>query len=207
MGYKQALLTGEGMRRLGLQISAAYTSPSLRSVQTCAAILEGLGQEELAIRVEPGQYDFWGSDRNEPVFLSTEELVKAGVKIDLNYEPFMTVEELFSYKQETLTECYERVDRVTRNALNNTTGSILIVGHMSSIGMCTCMLEERQPIGDKDVPRFIGLMSYCGAAITRQNEDGSWALVDPQPLLPLTHSGNNTFDPIGLYTVIEQNGS
>jgi len=206
IGYKQALLTGEGMRRSGVVISAAYTSPSLRCVHTCAAILKGLGQDDLAMRVEPGQGDYWGSISSErsPVFLTNEELIKIGMKIEATYKPAMTFEEFYSCRQETLQDCYERVDRITRCALDDTTGgTVLVVGHMSSLDMCTCLLEGRRPAQDDDISEIVKFATYCCALVSRKMDDGKWKMVDPQPFLPLTHSNNSTFDAAALKQIGE----
>jgi len=88
MGLYQARLTGEGLREQGIEFSHVYSSPSLRSIQTCQAILEGMGADpSLKINVEHGLFEWLAWCRgNMPQFMSLEELEQFGIRVNYNYE-------------------------------------------------------------------------------------------------------------------------
>lgn len=95
VGSLQANLVGEAMRENNVVINHVYCSPSLRCIQTCHSILEGLGSLELPIHVEPGLFEWlaWYQDAM-PDWMTEKELAEAGYNVQLSYKPYISAEEL-----------------------------------------------------------------------------------------------------------------
>jgi len=88
MGLYQARLTGEGLKEQGIEFSHVYSSPSLRSIQTCQAILEGMDADpSIKINIEHGLFEWLAWCRgNIPQFMSLKELEEFGIRVNHNYE-------------------------------------------------------------------------------------------------------------------------
>eukprot|EP00731_Ephydatia_muelleri_P012280 Em0006g1174a len=70
MGVYQAKLTGEGMREQGIRLSHVFCSPALRCVQTADAILKGLQETSVKIKIENGLFEWlaWFQGSFPPAF-------------------------------------------------------------------------------------------------------------------------------------------
>lgn len=88
MGLYQARLTGEGLKEQGIEFSHVYSSPSLRSIQTCQAILEGMDADpSIKINIEHGLFEWLAWCRgNIPQFMSLKELEQFGISVNHDYE-------------------------------------------------------------------------------------------------------------------------
>uniref|UniRef100_A0A1Q3FNG0 Ecdysteroid-phosphate phosphatase n=1 Tax=Culex tarsalis TaxID=7177 RepID=A0A1Q3FNG0_CULTA len=196
MGRYQARLTGEAMKDAGVRIDHVYSSPSFRCIQTTTSILEGLGlKESRPINVEPGLFEWmaWYQD-GLPEWMSKEELTAAEYNIAMEYEPLSKAEDLKGQQQEGLEEFYQRNSDVTEHLIKNTTGSILIVGHATTLDTCTRHIVGEKLRSTNDMSRIMQKVPYCSMAVI-ESADGltGWRLVEP-PCDPITHTNNNRFD-------------
>lgn len=194
IGVFQATLLGQSLSDSNTTLEHVYCSPSFRCIQTCDAVLRALGKKnELKIKVEPGLFEWlvWYPEAL-PNWLTREELVAAGYNIDLEYEPFVSQNDL-SEAQETCEEFYLRSGFVTQSALSaNTTGNILFVAHAATLDVCSRELIGNTPRSSSEMGKLLQKVPYCSLATFSKNND-KWEFVEP-PSLPITHSNNQRFD-------------
>ncbi|XP_047105086.1 LOW QUALITY PROTEIN: protein UBASH3A homolog [Schistocerca piceifrons] len=197
VGELQAKLVGEALRGSGVQMKHAFSSPSLRCVQTCAGVLRGLGQEDkLPIAIEPGLFEWlaWYPD-SLPDWMTIEELQAAGFNICANYKPLIRVEELHD-RQESVEQFYMRSFYVAQSIVKSTAdvgGNVLLVGHAATLDVCSRQLTGCAPRNRADMTRLIQKIPYCSTATVREVSSGKWELDEP-PIPPVTHSNNMRFD-------------
>lgn len=88
LGIYQARLTGEGLREQEISFTHVFSSPSLRCIQTCQAILDGLGADQsLKINIEHGLFEWLAWCRgNVPQFMTLQELEQFGLRVNHYYE-------------------------------------------------------------------------------------------------------------------------
>ncbi|XP_049959928.1 protein UBASH3A homolog isoform X1 [Schistocerca serialis cubense] len=197
VGELQAKLVGEALRGSGVQMKHAFSSPSLRCVQTCAGVLRGLGQEDkLPIAIEPGLFEWlaWYPD-SLPDWMTIEELQAAGFNICANYKPLIRVEELHD-RQESVEQFYMRSFYVAQSIVKSTAdvgGNVLLVGHAATLDVCSRQLTGCAPRNRADMTRLIQKIPYCSTATVCEVSSGKWELDEP-PIPPVTHSNNMRFD-------------
>lgn len=189
VGEVQASLVDAAMKSSSIKIDVAFASPSLRCVQTLAHILKGL-ESDVPIKVEPDFIEWLAWYPNGiPVWMTSEELLKAGFNVDANYDPIVKTKEL--PLKENSVQYYERSYELIKKVIENTDGNILIVAHAASLAACT-----RQLTGDKippaaEVTKLVQRVPYLACLTARQSLHG-WQL-HPPPFPPITHS-NSRFD-------------
>jgi len=88
MGLFQAKLTGEGLKEQEISFTHVFSSPSLRCIQTCQAILDGMAAEHtLKINIEHGLFEWLAWCRgNIPQFMTLKELEQYGLRVNHQYE-------------------------------------------------------------------------------------------------------------------------
>lgn len=196
IGVYQATLVGEGLKEAATEIHHVYCSPALRCVQTCDAVLRGMGvQGELKIKIEPGLFEWlaWYPD-HPPDWMTPEELITEGYNIDLDYIPFIDKNEII----ETMESCeqfYLRSHFITQSVLaTQTAGNVLFVGHTATLEVCSRELLGRKPRSlGSEMTEIIRKVPYCALLTLAQNGD-KWEIVEG-PCPPVTHSNNQRFDP------------
>ncbi len=220
IGATQARLTGEALRSAGVEIAHAYSSPSLRCVQTAHHILAGLGLERrVRIHLEPGLFEWlaWyaagdgsgSSGGGMPEWMTAAELTAAGYNVESRYKPYISAEELrddCAAARESCSEFYTRNYFVAQCVLQSREavgGDVLLVAHAASLDTCTRQLTGESPRPAQELLQIVRRIPYCGLAVAEEADVGStgatskrrssWRLVDP-PVPPLTHSGNSRFD-------------
>lgn len=191
IGIHQATLVGEALKEKNTTIDYVYCSPSFRSIQTCASVLKGLGQQDLKICIEPALFEWlgWYVD-SLPDWLTVEELEAFGFNIDKEYTPLYSAEQLES--TEDIKQLYNRNTEIAKTALErHKTGNILFVGHACTLEVCSRELLGEAPRNIQELSKIISKIPYCGLAVLEEID--GWQLTDP-PCPPLTHTNNNRFD-------------
>ena len=201
-GTLQAKILGEGMKSAGVNISYAYSSPSLRCVETCHHILEGFGlQKQCKINIEPGLFEWLAWYQNAmPDWMTTEELIQAGYNIETKYKPYISAEELQD-TQESTDQYYTRNFFVTQCILQATEehgGNILLCGHAATLDVCTRQITGGSPRKMSDMMSIVRKIPYCSVAVLEgeiQDESNkmNWRIIQP-PVPPLTHSNNSRYE-------------
>ncbi|CAG0914404.1 unnamed protein product, partial [Notodromas monacha] len=186
VGLLQALSVGEAMREANVSVHHVYCSPAYRCIQTCDAILRGMGyRDAVQINVEPGLFEwlYWHEDCMPDCF-TADELKNLGYNINLCYKPYVTTNELAGQK-ETCEEFYNRNFYITQSAANVTAsqgkltilfilslmssgGNILIVAHAASLDSCLRQLTGLAPRGPQDVSRIVHSIPYCAMSVVKE---------------------------------------
>ncbi|XP_059474408.1 ecdysteroid-phosphate phosphatase [Neocloeon triangulifer] len=196
VGELQAALVGEAMKEANVEIHHVFCSPSLRCIQTCTGILDGLGKTSLKINVEPGLFEWLGwYPETMPEWLTYKELTEAGFRINPNYKPIVSFEEL-SENRESCEQFYIRSFYLTQNVIKNTAdmgGNVLLVGHAATLDTCTRQILGGSPLTSQEMRGLIQKIPYCSTALLEQEDDNQWRLKDT-PFPPVTHSSNIRFD-------------
>lgn len=195
IGLYQATLTGEAMKKSGIVFSHVFCSPSLRCIETCAAILKASGNYHTLINVEPGLFEWlaWYHD-GMPKWMTLQEMKSFGFNICMDYKPVITVEELQG-KLEPSEQYYMRSLCTTETILKKSapTGkTILLVGHAATLDTCTRQLIGNPPRNGQDLQSLVYHIPYCSVAMAEE-QDGKWKLAEP-PFPSLMHSNNARFD-------------
>lgn len=195
VGILQATLLGETLKESRTKIHSVYCSPSLRCIQTCDAVLRGLGiANEMQINIEPGLFEWlvWYPE-SIPDWMTSEELIKAGFNICRDYKPFVNVSELTDCR-ESCEEFYNRSTLVTRGALKqSTSGNIFLVGHAATLEVCTRDILGEKPRPPQELTKLIQKVPYCSLLAVSNTRLDKWEIVEP-PCQPMTHSNNQRFD-------------
>ncbi|CAL7940728.1 unnamed protein product [Xylocopa violacea] len=190
VGEVQASLVGEAMKSSSIKIDVAFTSPSLRCIQTLTHILKGLDLN-IPMKIEPGLIEWLAWYPNGvPVWMTSEELIKAGFNIDKNYDPVIKAKEL--PLKENAAQYYERSYELIKRIIENTVGNILIVAHAASLAACTRQLTGGRIPPASEVTRLAQRVPYLACLTAREGLDG-WQL-HPPPFPPITHTSNTRFD-------------
>ncbi|XP_003699375.1 ecdysteroid phosphate phosphatase [Megachile rotundata] len=190
VGEVQAGLVGEAMKSSSIKIDVAFTSPSLRCIQTLAHILKGLDLN-IPMKIEPGLIEWLAWYPNGvPVWMTSEELIKAGFNIDKTYDPIIKTKEL--PLKENAAQYYERSYELIKQIIENTVGNILIVAHAASLAACTRQLTGGGIPPASEVTKLAQKVPYLACLTAREGMDG-WQLYPP-PFPPITHTSNTRFD-------------
>ncbi|XP_031849918.1 ecdysteroid phosphate phosphatase isoform X2 [Nomia melanderi] len=190
VGEVQAGLVGEAMKSSSIKIDVAFTSPSLRCIQTLAHILKGF-DSNIPMKIEPGLIEWLAWYPNGvPVWMTSEELMKAGFNIDKSYDPVIKAKEL--PLKENAAQYYERSYELIKRIIESTVGNILIVAHAASLAACTRQLTGGRVPSAAEVTRLVQRVPYLACLTAREGLDG-WQL-HPPPFPPITHTSNTRFD-------------
>lgn len=190
LGEMQASIVGEAMKSSNVKIDVAFTSPSLRCIQTLSKILKAQGSN-IQMKIEPGFIEWLAWYPNGlPEWMSIDDLIKSGFNIDKNYNPI--IKKINLPDKESATQYYERSYELVKNIIDNTDGNILIVAHAASLGACTRQLSGGNIPSPTEVTRLVQRVPYLACLTARQDLDG-WKL-NPPPFPPITHSSNSRFD-------------
>lgn len=184
-----------GLRDSGTSLQHVYCSPALRCIQTCDAVLKGMGkQKELKIKIEPGLFEwlFWYPDQL-PDWMSPDELAAEGYNIDLTYQPFVERSELLE-SGESCEQFYLRSHFVTQSVLSTQiTGNVLFMGHTATLEVCSRELTGKKPrTTGTEMIDVIRKIPYCALLTIAQNDE-KWEVVE-SPCPPVTHTNNQRFD-------------
>lgn len=191
VGMFQAQLIGEALANEA--IDYVFCSPSFRCVQTCDAFLRGCKkQNKLQIKIEPGLFEHfqWYND-DLPVWLTPQELVKAGFNIDTNYKSLKDEKHLKDAHESYEDFCARNAD-ITKTILNSYSRNIIFFGHCATLEVCSWELVGKKPKPESELRTFLADVTYC-AIIELQGSGGIWKTM-PSPCPPVTHGGNKTLN-------------
>lgn len=195
VGVFQATQVGEGLKSKNMDIAYAYSSPALRSIQTCDGFLRGCNKRDsVKIRIEPCLFEWtqWYQS-NIPGFMTNEELIAAGYNIDDTYEPIVKESDLIQL-DESCEKYYQRNSFLAKSILSaHPTGNIILVGHSSTLDVCSRELLGKKPRTASEMTKIIQKIPYCGLIQLGQGDDEKWEILE-LPFPPITHSNNNRFD-------------
>ena len=98
------------------------------------AVMKGMMQSKLKMRVEPGLFEWLGWYKERPEWMTHQELISAGYSIDTSYTPVMREKELRDKKVEERrnpTAHYDRMELTCRliSQKHADGGTVLIIGH------------------------------------------------------------------------------
>ncbi|XP_033334834.1 ecdysteroid phosphate phosphatase [Megalopta genalis] len=190
VGEMQASLIGEAMKSSSIKIDVVFTSPSLRCIQTLAHILKGF-DSNIPMKIEPGLIEWLAWYPNGiPVWMTSDELIKAGFNIDKSYEPVIKAKEL--PLKENAAQYYERSYELIKRIIESTVGNILIVAHAASLAACTRQLTGGRVPPAAEVTKLVQRVPYLACLTAREGLDG-WQ-IHPPPFPPITHTSNTRFD-------------
>lgn len=197
-GTFQARLAGDSLLDSGIRITAVFSSPALRCVQTAKHILEELKLEKtMKIRVEPGIFEWtkWEAGKASPTFMTLAELREAGFNVDSDYRPAFPLCSLLpaeSYVQYT-DRCTRSMERIL-GASPQEPGAILIVSHGSALDSCSRPLLGLPPRDCRDFAQLVRKIPALGMCFCEENrEEGKWEPASP-PARTLTHGANAAFN-------------
>ena len=204
-GCIQASVTGKAIQSSAIKIHHVYCSPSLRCIETAACLVKEISPG-LSIRVEPGLFEWlsWYPPGKRPVFMKPADLVSHGYPVDMFHQPLMAAEDLFGKDNESLTEYYDRSFALSKKILSETTGNVLLVGHGTSLDVCTRQLVGEPVRSPADLISLIKGVPYCAVSMAKQesgvaqegdtqNSELKFKLVKP-PILTLQHSMNQKYN-------------
>jgi len=204
VGTFQAKLAGEALRAKGVIFNAVFSSPSLRSIQTAASLLDGLMDTSTKIKIEPALFEWMAWCRNTfPKFMRIEDLVDYGLNVDPNYAPFYPLAQ-FNANEKT-DEYYYRSHSFIQFATRNYPGNVLVVGHSATLDVTTRQLTGQPIRKTDDLIRVVQKVPYCGLCVSEEQPNNTWKLVQA-PIPSLTHGQNQAFDWRDLESHPNQNG-
>lgn len=197
----QAKLVGAALRRNGIRIDKAYSSPAFRCVTTCTAVLEGLGQkDEVPLNVDAQLFEWcvWHKSAGVVAFdwLTDEELTANGINVNMDYTPRMTSEDMEAHLDESVEEYHERngqmLDEIVAEAGEGT--NILIVGHAATVDLSHQRLCERPMRSSMELNRLMHKISYCSVIGLERDlaKGGQWTMMEGK--YTVTHTANQRFD-------------
>ncbi|NXL47866.1 UBS3A protein, partial [Podilymbus podiceps] len=192
-GIFQSRLIGEALLDQEVTVSYAYSSPTLRCIQTAQYILQGLKlDQKVKIRVEPGLFEWtkWEASRVIPNFMTVTELANASYKIDTSYRGNFPLSSLVP------SETYEEyvTPLLLFFAFSGISGVILIVGHGSSLASVTRPLIGLPARDSSDFAQVVRKIPSLGMCFCEEiKEENKWQMVNP-PVKTLTHGANAAFN-------------
>lgn len=198
IGIYQAKLVGTGLRKSAVTIDTVYCSPAYRCVQTCDALLDGLGiKSSLKIFIEPCLFEWlaWYQD-GVPDFYDPNELLQLGFNIDTSYEPIITLDRLKAKLSENIDEFYDRNSQLSVMVTkDNSLGNVLFVGHAITLDTCTRKIMNKELRPPSDIARLMHKIPYCSLISIESSSKPSsgWQLTEP-PFCQITHTNNQRFD-------------
>ncbi|KAL5282767.1 UBASH3B.2 family protein [Megaselia abdita] len=158
----------------------------------------------MEINIEPGFFEWlaWYPD-SLPNWLTTSELKEAKYKINQNYKPLVTANNLKDSLKETAEEFYTRNSNVLNEIIKTTTGNVLIVAHAATLDTCTRQLVGEPPRSSYELGKIIHKIPYCSlvnieeSVLSTEDKAGdsicNWTLIEP--ICPsVTHNKNIRFD-------------
>ncbi|CAI5772498.1 ubiquitin-associated and SH3 domain-containing protein A [Podarcis lilfordi] len=195
-GIFQSRLIGEALLEKEVIVSCVYSSPALRCIQTSQYVLEGLQMEQKAkICIEPGLFEWtkWEISTVVPSFMTQRELTEANYSIDTTYRCHFPLSSLMASEsyEDYVNRCSASIKQIVGSCA--TEGTILVVGHGSSLDSLTRPLLGLPARKSGDFPQFIRKIPSLGMCFCEElKEEKKWQMMKP-PVKMLTHGANAPF--------------
>lgn len=159
LGKLTAQVVGRALILRHLTPTMIVCSPSLRCVQTADAIAAMIASDAI-VQVEPGLFEAlaWYGDK-PPRFLTEEQLIASGFRIDPVYSPIVSREILAekAAKGESTEALYERLASTVRQLSARTReGPLLVVGHAVTVDACARRLVGKAAAADESTMARLG---------------------------------------------------
>ncbi|CAH8516437.1 unnamed protein product [Heterobilharzia americana] len=190
--------TGRALADAGVYFTACYCSPAFRCVQTACELLRAMGRSDLAVRIEPHLFEWYGwyVGGCAPKMMTVDQLKNAGYNVDTSYKPLSA----FSEKDihESIQGYFNRTAVLVKRILNvhkSKDTCLLIVAHASSLDTCTRHLVYHGLKSNLSADEFqhrTSIVPYCGLLLAQ--EDRRWKLVDPPVPNVCSYARNSDFD-------------
>jgi len=141
-GVSKAKSIGRALENHG--ISEVYSSPSLRCIQTASALLKGMGQKSIKIKIEPGLFEWCGFRSykpNIPTWIRPGAYEAKGFPVDPTYQPIIAAGKL-DYR-ESIKDFYLRSHAVAEQILDRNSecrSTVLVVAHGANVDSCSRLL-------------------------------------------------------------------
>uniref|UniRef100_A0A914Q869 Phosphoglycerate mutase n=1 Tax=Panagrolaimus davidi TaxID=227884 RepID=A0A914Q869_9BILA len=194
IGKIVAELSGKSLKKNHTKISAIYSSPAFRCIETAQIIAKESGATDLKIKVENGLFDWCSFYEIPPTFMTTSELIDAGYSISKNYRSFISKETLYKeWDSETKYDYYRRSHDIIHKILTSTIGTVIIIGHATTIDSTSrALLELSKSIPSTHIlDRLADRYPYCTSILLEQsNQNGQWGI--GKSLLPITFLNQTT---------------
>ncbi|CAF0895705.1 unnamed protein product [Rotaria sp. Silwood1] len=184
-GLAQSWNVGNVLARYNLPVTACYSSPAFRSIQTADGILEGMGRKgHVPLRLELGLFECTSWYARSPInFMSDNELIHGGHNIDRHYRSQMSHLRLLENEYQYYDRSKETMKKIIRFH-RKTGGTILLVGHAPSLEVLTRHLMKGLPRPER-LAELAGKVDFCSMTIIeRESSSKPWQFrysLDEQP--------------------------
>lgn len=196
VGALQAQLIGKALRRKGIRIDRAYSSPAFRSITTCAAALEGLS---VPINVEASLFEWCSWHKHLGLsavdWLTVEELQAAGINVSGEYKAKIANKEMPAHLEETVEEFQDRTGRFVEQLAGAMDGeTILIVAHGPTGQVSQQRLCKKPKLTVDQLNALMLKIPFCSLLELRRegDKDQPWQIIEGS--YSVTHMANKTWD-------------
>ncbi|KAL1232885.1 Steroid-phosphate phosphatase [Trichinella spiralis] len=170
LGCVVSMMIGRALKFNSQHPHKVFTSPALRCIQSCKNILKAMGNSELKMCIEPAFFEWLSWYEVLPDWISEDDLMKSNYKIDNNYKPILSREEIRNRRNESHIAFYDRCIQAFKNILEieNKPGYMLFVVHSLTMDAISRHLNARKRklfsrLADKTwrlVPRAMPSLTY-----------------------------------------------
>ncbi|CAF0910059.1 unnamed protein product [Didymodactylos carnosus] len=174
-GLLQSWNVGNVLNRFNLPITACYSSPAFRSIETADKILEGMGRKMVVpIRLELGLFECTSWYAQAPItFMSEQELLHGGFNIDQTYRSQISDLKLFENEYQYYDRSRDAMKKIIK-LHKKTGGTILLVAHAPSLEVLTRNLMNGQPRPER-LADLAAKVDFCSMTIVeRESSSKPW---------------------------------
>ncbi|CAF1072196.1 unnamed protein product, partial [Adineta ricciae] len=167
-GLSQSWNVGSVLHRYNLPVTACYSSPAFRSIQTADRILEGMGRKgHVALRLELGLFECTSWYARSPInFMPDSELINGGYNIDTRYRSQMSDLRLLENEYQYYDRSKETMKKIIK-LHRKTGGTVLLVAHAPSLEVLTRHLMNGQPRPER-LAELAGKVDFCSMTVVER---------------------------------------
>ncbi|CAF1132895.1 unnamed protein product [Adineta steineri] len=174
-GLSQSWNVGSVLARYNLPVTACYSSPAFRSIQTADRILEGMSRKgHVPLRLELGLFECTSWYARSPInFMSDEELLNGNYNIDTHYRSQVSDLRLLENEYQYYDRSKEAMKKIIK-LHRKTGGTILLVAHAPSLEVLTRHLMNGQPRPER-LAELAGKVDFCSMTVVeRESSTKPW---------------------------------